>query len=62
MRVYCGAAGGVVGVAGSGLLVDRVGFRAMALAMASAALVCLFPATVGVWRRARLSRGRPSSC
>jgi GPH family glycoside/pentoside/hexuronide:cation symporter len=56
MRVYFGAAGGVVGVAGSGLLVDRVGFRAMALAMASVALACRFLGTVGVWRRARLSR------
>jgi glycoside/pentoside/hexuronide:cation symporter, GPH family len=56
IRVYFGAAGAAVGLVGSGLLVDHVGFGAMALAMAAMALVCRYVGLAGVWRRAARSR------
>jgi GPH family glycoside/pentoside/hexuronide:cation symporter len=52
MRVYFGAAGGAVGLVGSGLLVDAVGFRVMALVMAALALGFRYLGIAGVWRRA----------
>ncbi|HEY3764916.1 MAG TPA: MFS transporter, partial [Gaiellales bacterium] len=52
MRTYFGAAGGGVGLVAGGLLVDHLGFRAMALVMAGFALGCRYIATAGVWRRA----------
>jgi glycoside/pentoside/hexuronide:cation symporter, GPH family len=52
MRTYFGAAGGAVGLVAGGLIVDHVGFTAMALVMAGFALVCRYVATAGVWRRA----------
>jgi glycoside/pentoside/hexuronide:cation symporter, GPH family len=51
-RTYFGALGGGVGLVAGGLLVDHVGFRAMALVMAGTALACRYVATAGVWRRA----------
>jgi len=52
MRVYFGAAGGAVGLVGSGLLVDTVGFRTMALVMAAVALAFRYLGIGGVWRQA----------
>jgi glycoside/pentoside/hexuronide:cation symporter, GPH family len=51
-RVYFGAAGGAVGLSGSGLIVDGAGFREMALAMALVALAFRYLGMVGVWGRA----------
>ncbi len=53
MRVYFGAAGGAVGLVGSGLLVDLVGFQVMALVMAALALGFRYLGIGGVWREAR---------
>ena len=53
IRVYMGALGGAVGLAGSGLLVDAVGFKAMALVMAALALTFRYLGMFGVWTRAR---------
>lgn len=53
IRVYFGVAGGAVGLVGSGLLVDRAGFQAMALAMAVIALTFRYIGMAGVWNRAR---------
>ena len=52
MRVYFGVAGAAVGLIGSDLLVDRLGFQAMALAMAALALVFRYLGMIGVWRHA----------
>jgi GPH family glycoside/pentoside/hexuronide:cation symporter len=52
VRVYFGAAGAGVGLVGSGLLVDHVGFAEMAIAMALLALICRYVGLAGVWRRA----------
>lgn len=52
MRVYFGAAGGAVGLVGSGFLVDHLGFRAMALIMAVLALGFRSLGIAGVWRQA----------
>lgn len=52
MRVYFGAAGAAIGLVGSGLLVDAVGYRAMALVMALVALTFRYLGLAGVWRRA----------
>lgn len=57
MRVYFGAAGGAIGLIGSDLLIDRFGFREMALTMASLALVFRYLGTIGVWPHA--SRTQP---
>jgi GPH family glycoside/pentoside/hexuronide:cation symporter len=59
IRVYFGAAGGAIGIAGSGILVDRLGFREMALAMAVLALAFRYSGMLGVWQRARRS-ARPA--
>jgi len=50
--VYFGAAGGAVGLVGSGLIIDRFGFRTMALSIAILALICRFVGMAGIWRRA----------
>ncbi len=60
MRVYFGGVGGAAGLVGSSLLVDHVGFRAMALAMALLALVFRYVGMIGVWRRASRTQA-PSS-
>jgi len=52
VRVYFGAAGAGVGLVGSGLLIDHLGFAEMAIAMALLALVCRYVGLAGVWRRA----------
>ncbi|HEX2110834.1 MAG TPA: MFS transporter [Gaiellaceae bacterium] len=57
IRVYFGAAGGAVGLIGSDLLIDRFGFRAMALVMAALALAFRYLGMIGVWRHA--SRTQP---
>jgi GPH family glycoside/pentoside/hexuronide:cation symporter len=49
-KVYFGAAGGGIGLVASGLIIDYLGFRAMALAMALLALVFRYVGTAGVWR------------
>jgi glycoside/pentoside/hexuronide:cation symporter, GPH family len=54
-KVYFGAAGGLIGLAGSGLLVDGPGFQVMALVMAALALVTRYAGLAGVWKRARAS-------
>jgi glycoside/pentoside/hexuronide:cation symporter, GPH family len=56
IRVYFGALGGLIGLAGSGLLVDHAGFREMALTMAALALLARYVGMAGVWQRARESR------
>lgn len=58
-RVYFGAGGALVGLVGSGLLVDFAGFQAMALALALIALALRYVGTFGVWGRARRSRPSP---
>jgi GPH family glycoside/pentoside/hexuronide:cation symporter len=50
LRVYCGVAGAAVGLVGSGLLVDRFGFRAMAFVVAALAFACRYLGMAGVWR------------
>jgi GPH family glycoside/pentoside/hexuronide:cation symporter len=57
IRVYFGAAGAGLGLVGSGLLVDHVGFGTMALVMAAAMLVTRYVGIAGVWRHA--SRTQP---
>ena len=56
IRVYVGAAGAGVGLAGSDLLKDEFGFQAMALAVAGLALVARYVGLFGVWRLAARSR------
>lgn len=51
-KVYFGAAGGAAGLVGSGLIVDRLGFAAMALAMAALALTFRYVGAAGIWRHA----------
>lgn len=53
MRVYFGAAGAAIGLVGSGLLVDWVGIRPMALVMATLALGFRYLGLAGVWSHAR---------
>ncbi|HXY17023.1 MAG TPA: MFS transporter [Gaiellaceae bacterium] len=57
LKVYFGAAGGAVGLVGSGLIVDRFGFRAMALVIAVLALASRYVGMAGIWKRA--SRTQP---
>jgi glycoside/pentoside/hexuronide:cation symporter, GPH family len=57
IRVYFGAAGAAIGLVGSGLLRDSLGFREMALAMAGLALVTRYVGLAGAWSRA--SRTQP---
>lgn len=56
-RVYFGAVGGLVGLAGGGLIVDYLGYRAMAIVMATILLVSRYVGLWGVWRVA--SRTQP---
>jgi GPH family glycoside/pentoside/hexuronide:cation symporter len=55
-KVYFGAAGGLVGLAIGGLIVDHVGFAAMAATMAGLLLVSRYVGLAGVWRLAKASR------
>jgi GPH family glycoside/pentoside/hexuronide:cation symporter len=57
LKVYFGAAGGAVGLVGSGLIVDYLGFRAMALTMAILALIFRYVGAAGVWRH--VDRAQP---
>ena len=54
-KVYLGLVGTLIGLIGSQLLVDSVGFRVMALAMASLALITRYAGLAGVWGRAKHS-------
>lgn len=56
MRVYFGAAGAIAGLALSPILVDRLGFQAMALVMGGLALTFRYAGMAGVWRQATRSR------
>ena len=56
IKVYLGLVGTTIGLVGSDLLVDKVGFRAMAVVMAALALICRYVGLAGVWRRAKRSR------
>ncbi len=49
-KVYFGAAGGAIGLVGSGLIIDYFGFRVMALVMASLALIFRYIGMAGIWR------------
>ena len=53
MRVYFGVAGAAVGLVGSSLIVDHLGFKAMALVMAVLAFAFRYLGAFGVWRHAR---------
>lgn len=53
MKVYFGALGAGVGLVGSGVIVDRLGFREMALLMALLLVITRFAGIFGVWRQAR---------
>lgn len=55
IRVYFGAAGAAIGLAGSGLLIDRIDYHGMALVLAALALVARYVGLAGVWQRAKLS-------
>ncbi len=55
IKVYLGIAGTAVGLLLSTVLVHRVSFRAMALAIGALALVCQYVAIGGVWERAKRS-------
>jgi glycoside/pentoside/hexuronide:cation symporter, GPH family len=55
-KVYFGAAGGLVGLAGSGLLVDGPEFASMAIVMGVLALAFRYLGLYGVWRQALASR------
>jgi len=52
MRVYFGVAGAAVGLVLSGLLIDAAGYAAMAVAVASLALVARYVGVAGIWRHA----------
>ncbi|TML93742.1 MAG: MFS transporter [Actinobacteria bacterium] len=56
IKVYLGLAGTAIGLVGSTILRDAVGFRWMAVAMAGLALVCRYVGLAGVWGRAKLSQ------
>ncbi len=52
MRVYFGAAGAGLGLVVSGILIDSVGYTAMAAFMAVVALTFRYTGAAGVWRHA----------
>jgi GPH family glycoside/pentoside/hexuronide:cation symporter len=56
LRLYFGIAGGAVGLVASGLIIDYLGFGAMALTMAVLALASRYLGMFGVWERAKESR------
>jgi Na+/melibiose symporter-like transporter len=55
-RLYFGIGGGIVAFVGSGLIVDHLGFQAMALVMAAVALGFRYLGMFGVWARAKRSQ------
>ncbi len=55
-KVYFGVVGTTIGLVGSYFLRDHVGFKVMALTMASLALVFRYVGIAGVWKRAKASR------
>lgn len=55
MKVYFGAAGAGLGLVGSGLLIDSVGYVAMAATIAIVALGTRYLGIAGVWRQAKQS-------
>jgi GPH family glycoside/pentoside/hexuronide:cation symporter len=57
IRVYFGAAGALLGLVGSSLLTDQVGFAEMALVIAGLMLASRFVGIAGVWKHA--SRSQP---
>jgi GPH family glycoside/pentoside/hexuronide:cation symporter len=61
IRVYIGAAGAAIGLAGSGLLIDTIGYRGMAIVLASLALVMRYVGLAGIWNRAKLSRSEEAA-
>ena len=56
LKVYLGIGGTAIGLLGSDYLVHKVGFRVMALVMASLALLTRYAGLAGVWQRAKRSR------
>jgi GPH family glycoside/pentoside/hexuronide:cation symporter len=56
IKVYLGVVGTGIGLLGSTVLRDAVGFRWMAVAMAALALACRYVGMAGVWDRATLSQ------
>jgi GPH family glycoside/pentoside/hexuronide:cation symporter len=56
IKVYLGVGGTAIGLVLSSALVNTVGFRAMAVAIAALALVCQYVSIGGVWERAKRSR------
>jgi GPH family glycoside/pentoside/hexuronide:cation symporter len=56
IKVYLGLVGTAIGLVGSTVLKDAVGFRWMAAAMAALALSCRYVGIAGVWGRAKLSQ------
>jgi GPH family glycoside/pentoside/hexuronide:cation symporter len=56
LAVYFGMAGAVVGLVGSGLLIDLFGFRVMTVVLALLALTTRYIGLAGVWREASQSR------
>jgi GPH family glycoside/pentoside/hexuronide:cation symporter len=56
VRVYVGAAGAGVGLVVSGLLIDSIGYQAMAAAIAALALVTRYIGLAGVWEQAKRSQ------
>lgn len=55
-RVYFGVAGAAFGLVGSGLMVDRFGFPAMAAVIGLLALVTRYIGIAGVWEQAKRVR------
>lgn len=53
MRVYFGAAGALAGLVGAGLIIDQLGFKAMALVVAVLALVFRYVGALGAWPHVR---------
>lgn len=49
-KVYFGAAGGLAGLAGAGLIVDGFGYQAMAITMAALLVASRYVGMIGVWR------------
>ena len=56
IKVYLGVLGTGIGLVGSSLLRDHVGFKAMAIVMAGLAIVTQYVSIAGVWGRAKRSR------
>jgi GPH family glycoside/pentoside/hexuronide:cation symporter len=56
MRVYFGAVGAAIGLVGSSLLKDAVGYQGMAIVLAALALTARYAGLAGVWERAKASR------